>query len=378
MENSLPRSRTVRAFRAESTRRRPTKTPVACEPLEGRELLSMAHFGFARFFAMHGGHFGRHHVVTGANASATPAGGNPGTASATTTSSSTTGSDTTSSGSASSAITGSTDAPSDPPGVVTSGAGPAFSPVGHADTQGLTASVLNALTGGVGALGAGGGFGGGVVVSSGHWGGGAGNLPGQGDSGSSGGSASTLSTDLKKLHTDLQTIEKKSQVTLGQLATLRSDFEQISQAATSAPDDTKLTTLQNDIKSIGNQLPTTAQVQQLQSDFTAVIKSEGVTDDTLISAAWTDIQGVVTASKITADDAALIAADQKAIQTDLGNQATANGADSWFSIGGGQFDPSGSMTVSLNGPMGGFSGGGPKVMRFRGGMGGGFGGPGGF
>jgi hypothetical protein len=252
-----------------------------------------------------------------------------------------------------------------------------FSPAHHADTQGLATSVLNALTGGVGALGATSGFGGGVVFS-GVAGGGADNLPGQGSSGSSGGSASTLSTDLKKLHTDLETIEKKSQVTLGQLATLRSDFEQISQGATSAPDDTKLTTLQNDTKSIGNQLPTTAQVQQLQSAFTAVVKSEGVTDDTLISAAWTDIQGVVTASKITADDVALIAADQKAIQTDLGNQATANGADSWFSIAGGQFDPSGSMTVSLNGPMGGFSGGGPKVMRFRGGMGDGFGGPGGF
>ena len=129
-------------------------------------------------------------------------------------------------------------------------------------------------------------------------------------------SASTLKTDFEKLHTDLQAINDKSQVTPALLAAVRKDFQTIQSDATTKPDQTKLNTLSTDVSNLKGTLPTSAQVTQLENDFTAVLNSEGVTDQTLISKAISDIQAVVQATNVTQDDLTTLAADQQAIQND--------------------------------------------------------------
>jgi hypothetical protein len=244
---------------------------------------------------------------------------------------------------------------------------------------GLMNSVLAALTAGLGVPGGPGGMGGfGVMVGHG---------PGDAATGSTGSSTttSTLHDDMKKLQTDLQGIAQKSQVTLGQLASLRSDFQQIEAAATSAPSSATLTTLQNDIAAIGDQLPTATQVQQLQTDFTAVVQSEGVTNTTLIAQTFTDLGGVAQASNITATDVSTIAADKKAIENDLGAAGITSTPGSSTMMSG--FFPGGPITIAngkgpgggatvttTGGTSSGIDPGGPIRLAFGGGRAGRFGG----
>jgi hypothetical protein len=149
---------------------------------------------------------------------------------------------------------------------------------------------------------------------------------GQGTTGQGGQSGTTtpsqLQTDLQKLRTDLQAINDKSQVTPALIAAVRTDVQTIQKDATSKPDQTKVTTLENDVKALNGQLPTDTQKTQLETDFTAVIQSEGVTDQTLISQTISAIEAVVKATNITSADLATIAADRKAIQTNLGSSGT--------------------------------------------------------
>jgi hypothetical protein len=183
-----------------------------------------------------------------------------------------------------------------------------------------------------------------------------------------------LQTDLKKLQTDLQAVQDKSQVTPALLAAVRNDFQKIQAATTSKPDQAKLDTLTGDIKSLAGKLPTADQTTQLTSDFTAVLQSEGVTDRALITQAITDIQAVVTASKITADDLSTLAADRAAVEADQTSNApggSPGSVDGSLLLGG----LLGGQTGS--GPLGDLTGGGPRGGRFVGGwQGGRFGGQG--
>jgi hypothetical protein len=131
-----------------------------------------------------------------------------------------------------------------------------------------------------------------------------------------------LQTDLQKLRTDLQAINDKSQVTPALIAAVRTDVQTIQKDTTSKPDQTQVTTLENDVKALNGQLPTDTQKTQLETDFTAVIQSEGITDQTLISQTISAIEAVVKATNLTSADLATIAADRKAIQTDLGSSGT--------------------------------------------------------
>lgn len=174
--------------------------------------------------------------------------------------------------------------------------------------------------------------------------------------------------DFQKLQTDTQSIQAKSQVTPAQEDAVKADLQAIRAASKNAPSQTAVTALQNDVKSLQGGTPSDAQNAQLEADHTAVFQSEGVTDQSLIDKYFADQEAVIQASNITPQDQATLAADQKAIATDLGLPAT-GGPKTRFDAGGmmvsagsikgtatagsnGRFD-----TVSLGGPLGSLPGG---------------------
>jgi hypothetical protein len=169
------------------------------------------------------------------------------------------------------------------------------------------------------------------------------------------------------LQTDTQAILAKSQVTVAQLTAVNVDFQKLASEATSKPDQSKVTTLTNDLQALKGQLPTSTQASQLQADFTAVLQSEGITDTALITQTITDINTVVQASNVTAADLSKLAADETAIKNDL----PAKGPGAWgggppsgmVSWGGG---PSSGMVSFPHGPMGDSFGPGPMGGRFGG------------
>jgi hypothetical protein len=123
---------------------------------------------------------------------------------------------------------------------------------------------------------------------------------------------SPVGTAIKQLKTDEQAIADKSQVTPALQASLRTDLQTLSKAATTAPDSTKLLALQSDLQSLAGTLPTSAQLATLQTDFTSVVNSEGVTDSATITKTFTDVNALITASNIGTSDITKLTADLKA------------------------------------------------------------------
>jgi hypothetical protein len=207
---------------------------------------------------------------------------------------------------------------------------------------------------GGGGLGGGGGFGGRFNPGS----------PGTPTQGSTSSSSDPLKTDFQKLQSDLQGILGKSQVTVAELTAVRGDFQKIASESTSQPDSTKVTTLTNDIQALNGQLPTAAQTTQLQTDYTAVLQSQGITDQTLINQTISDINALVQSANITTADLATLSADQTAIKNDLGTNASGSATNATYGM------------PMMPGPMAGGFGGGPAFVRSGGGfMGGRSGGP---
>jgi hypothetical protein len=239
---------------------------------------------------------------------------------------------------------------------------------------------LSALLGGppaslavLGGGGLGGGFGANKVWQSNSGSqGGASSASTPAQAGSTTSSSEALKADLEKLRTDLQAIAAKSQVTVAELTAVKGDFEKVSAAATSPPDSTKLVTLTSDITSLNGQLPTAAQATQLSNDYTAVLQSQGITDQSLVTQTISDIGAVVTSANITSTDVSTIATDEAAIKNDLGSSASSDsgGPDFGHAFPGGPI-----MVTAGGGPMrGGFGGGdwggGPGMKFVRmGGMG---------
>jgi hypothetical protein len=145
-----------------------------------------------------------------------------------------------------------------------------------------------------------------------------------------------LTTDLQKLQTDTHAILARSQVTVAQMVALQDDLQSIAKAETSAPSQATVQAFQTDLKGFAGALPTDAQKTQLENDYKAMLQSAGVTDTTLIDKAINDAEAIVASSGITSDDLATIAADRKAIQTDL-TSADPNGpSESLPEAGAGQ------------------------------------------
>lgn len=169
-----------------------------------------------------------------------------------------------------------------------------------------------------------------------------------------------LKSDFDKLQTDLQAIQDKSEVTPKLLAAVRKDFDAIQKASTSAPDEDAVKALAATVDSLAGQIPTDEQQAKLVADFTAVLQSQGVTDQTLIDTAVADIQAVVAASHVTADDLATIAADHDAIEAEL--KAGSEG-DPAVTLEAATGDAVGSL---MSGLTGGFDSGIPMAMPFMG------------
>ncbi|MBV8231083.1 MAG: hypothetical protein JO329_13945 [Planctomycetaceae bacterium] len=126
-----------------------------------------------------------------------------------------------------------------------------------------------------------------------------------------------LKADLQKLWTDEHTNLAKSQVTVAQIVAQHDDNQQIAKDATSPPSQAALQALQTDAKAVQGSLPTAAQQTQLETDYTNLLKSEGVTDQTLISKAISDDEAIVKASGITSSDLQTLASDRTAIKNDF-------------------------------------------------------------
>ncbi|SIN68859.1 hypothetical protein SAMN05444166_0128 [Singulisphaera sp. GP187] len=184
-------------------------------------------------------------------------------------------------------------------------------------------------------------------------------------SSSTSGPSDALKSDFEKLQTDLQAIHDKSEVTPKLLAAVRNDFDAIQKASTTDPDQDAVKALAATVDSIAGQIPTADQQTQLVADFTAVLKSQGITDQTLIDTAVADIQAVVAASHVTADDLTTIAADRKAIKTEMDANANPDAPPSATPTTG---DAVGSL---MSGLTGGFESGIPMAGAFDGGAPGG-------
>ena len=68
--------------------------------------------------------------------------------------------------------------------------------------------------------------------------------------------------------------------------------------------------------------------RQVDADLADVLKSQGVTDQSLIDQTIADLHAVNVARNITADDLTTLAADRKAIETDLGSTSTSSQSSS--------------------------------------------------
>lgn len=164
-----------------------------------------------------------------------------------------------------------------------------------------------------------------------------------------------LAADLQKLRTDTQAILAKSQVTPAETTALHDDLRAIDKAATTPPSQAAVQALQTDVKSFQGALPTDEEKAQLATDFTALVESRGVTDQTLIGKTISDAEAIVASSNVTSTDLATLVADRKAIQTDMGSTTTSSsmsgplrGIDEFMGLGG----LLGGQMHGMAGPMG--------------------------
>lgn len=123
-----------------------------------------------------------------------------------------------------------------------------------------------------------------------------------------------LDAAFTKQSTDVQTIQDKSEVTPRLLASLRQAREAVA-AQAGQPDSALLKTFEDDAQKVRDSGTfTDAQQQQLKNEYTAVLKSAGVSD-AAIAGLFAAQDAVKAASHVTPDDVALLAADQQAVQT---------------------------------------------------------------
>jgi len=130
----------------------------------------------------------------------------------------------------------------------------------------------------------------------------------------------------QKLQDDSQAVFDKSEVTPKLEAAVRKDFEKIQAASTTDPDEAKVNDLMDLVQGLEGTLTTDEQRQQIKDAFTAVVKSQGVSDQSLIDQTISDIQAVNKARNITADDLATLAADRKAIDDLLASNTSDSAA----------------------------------------------------
>src|SRR5205823_5637429 len=110
--------------------------------------------------------------------------------------------------------------------------------------------------------------------------------------------------DVQKLQSDVQAIEAKSQVTVGQLTAFRADIQAISPPSDPSAQDPKtaIQTLRSDGSALlSSGTFTAAQQAQIANDFAAVLTSEGATQAQAARAS-ADLRTIIAASGITSSD----------------------------------------------------------------------------
>jgi hypothetical protein len=114
-----------------------------------------------------------------------------------------------------------------------------------------------------------------------------------------------------QLWIDEQGIQAKSQATPAMATAIANDINQLSSLVRTAPGQSQLQTLESDLTAAGA-TPTTAQLTTIQADYLAMLTSTGVTNTTLITQTFNDIETYVSAAGVTAADLATLAADLNA------------------------------------------------------------------
>jgi hypothetical protein len=142
---------------------------------------------------------------------------------------------------------------------------------------------------------------------------------GWGGASSTSGTTPTLSTSaqaehsaFQQLQTDEQAIYDKSQVTPALQAALSNDLTALAKEVTQAPSTTTVLALQSDLATVAGNLPTSAQLATIQTDFTAVLTSAGVTDPTGVTKTFSDLSALLTATNIGSSDITTLTTDLKA------------------------------------------------------------------
>jgi hypothetical protein len=131
----------------------------------------------------------------------------------------------------------------------------------------------------------------------------------------------------QKLQSDIEAIEAKSQVTVGELTAFGADLQAINPTPgqTTKGFATAWQTLQSDGSAVlSSGTFTAAQQAQIVNDFAGLLTSIGATQAQAAQAS-ADLKTIITASGITASDIARIQGDSQAIQAQLGTSgSTAN------------------------------------------------------
>ena len=135
--------------------------------------------------------------------------------------------------------------------------------------------------------------------------------------------SSTQQRNVEKLKSDLESIKGKSHVTPQMKQQLAADLTAMAEGATK-PSQATVQQLVNDLTAAAaDKNLSSREIAQLTNDFYKVLNSAGISVSEF-NAAVCDAQTIIKASGVSSADAALIAADLKAIGAEV--QKTAQGA----------------------------------------------------
>jgi hypothetical protein len=134
---------------------------------------------------------------------------------------------------------------------------------------------------------------------------------------------SKLSADLQALQTELESLAAKSGVTIADLQSLALDGQSIATAGFRLNSKT----LNPVISELATAIAGGASTMPAQTAFTALFSSSKVSSS-VITATFNDLVTTIQDSKVTTADLTTVAADEAAIQTDLGNLHTGSGSGS--------------------------------------------------
>jgi len=129
-----------------------------------------------------------------------------------------------------------------------------------------------------------------------------------------------LTTDVKQLKSDIETIQSKSTETVAQIVAVRSDFHTLAQAGL-FPNRQLLQTFENDLLTAVANGTLTDQTSTLQAELASAFGSSA-SGNAQVSQLFNDLLAIAKASDITSSDLATIATDQSKIQADLGTTST--------------------------------------------------------